>query len=77
MTFEEKYEIIVKMDCKYWHNLRNKDNKSKEELMLLESRNTLLTISEIVASYNKGIYDSNLALNKIKNKVNDILTVLE
>lgn len=64
-------------EYKYWHDLRNKENKSKEELMLLESRKALITISEMLLNYRKNWLDPIATLDQINDKVQDILEILE
>lgn len=55
------------MDYKFWRNLRNKENKTEEELLLLKLHESLAIVSEILVSYDKCHYSEGKAIEEIRN----------
>lgn len=58
----------------FFYNLKRKENKTLEEVLLLEYRKRLVQISEQLVSYSKGEICEELLINNIKDrlKVNDL-----
>lgn len=55
------------MDYKFWRNLRNKENKTEEELLLLKLHESVAIISEILVDYDKCHYSEGKAIEEIRN----------
>jgi hypothetical protein len=64
------------VDYKFWRNLRNKENKTEEEILLLKLKNTIGTISEILVSNSKLHCTDERALQDIKNNINKVINDL-
>jgi hypothetical protein len=60
------------MDYKFWRQLRHKEDKTEEELLLLKMRETYTFISEALVSYSKCHCDSAEALEEIKKALSEI-----
>lgn len=60
------------MDYKFWRQLRHKESKTEEEILLLKMRETYTFISETLVSYSKAHCDSEEALEEIRKAVGEI-----
>lgn len=60
------------MDYEFWRNLRLKENKTKEEQLLLDSRSVIANISEYLISYDKCHSNAENTLEKIREEISQI-----
>ena len=64
------------MDYEFWRNLRKKDNKTEEEKLLLELRESIAIVSEILVDYDKCHYSEEKAIEQIRNTINEVTNKL-
>lgn len=60
------------MNYKDWYELRNKNDKTEQEKLLLELKKAIVIISEILVSYDKGNYSEEAVINEIRETINEI-----
>jgi hypothetical protein len=62
------------LDYKFWRNLRHKKDRTEVEDLLLELKNSVGTVSEILVSYSKQEYSSpERALEEIRMVTIDVV----
>lgn len=61
------------MDNKYWNELMVKKDKTAQEELLIELRETVATINKIVISYDEGNYSSgDSVINDLRGLISEV-----
>ncbi|WP_160680755.1 hypothetical protein [Clostridium sp. C8-1-8] len=64
------------MDYKFWRNLRKKENKTDEEILLLKLRYTVMIIGEILVDNSKLHCTDEKALKDIRDSIDSVVNEL-
>lgn len=64
------------MDYKFWRNLKKKEDKTEEEILLLKLRNTIANISETLVDNSKLHCSDARALEDIKTNIDKVINEL-